>query len=631
MLFESQRSPTSVAVSPQPRPICIIVKEGDRTLGDFWTTSELLCSASPYFRVMLTGPFSEANNRHVTIDQHPVWIVEAFLNFLNFGRLASDEDHDHSDLLFDQLFQLYQFADFYQVRGLRNLIVMRVQKNLHYHISPHHRLSTLTQDDLPSVKEFKYLCKNMPESSPLRKVIADAVVNFNAQFSPVQVTARLTSGSARGRIVVPEIFKQDCDAARSRQVQVVMCSSCARELPCDVHKPLESHRYRFSSKALCLYHEHDTYQEQSDCQTRMASVIEGSWFGTLSIMSQDSNPTPAAPPLSEMARLNILDPAQPIDLEVDMNDGQVLRFSAMRSYLCAYSRYFRVLFEGHWADSGKHTIKIDDLEFVHPWVVPCVISWMYTQKLSLRGIPGSFLDCIADGVDLDDFTTWSYCMLWALYGFADRYEIQALRTIVIRQVQMKMFRGMSKKWSELPTLDDLRTLDEEIPNPESALRQAVSWMFRWLPPVDKDDNGAAALKHRESTRFWCSDISRTYAARRYPIDCKECTFATEWENYPLPENYKRSCAIHSEADFLRFNERSCPRAWCIGFHEHETELEALSCQKLMGTQTGVLPMPKMTDRAKSSYEYYSERPDLWANLKKRLEALKSKNTSNLEG
>ncbi|KXT15229.1 hypothetical protein AC579_1368 [Pseudocercospora musae] len=210
MSSQSRQSTIPRATSTQSRPICITVKEGEKTLGEFWTTSELLVSASPYFKVMLMGSFSEANNSHVIIDQHPVWAVEAFLNAVSFGRLTSDEDYDPSDLFFRQLFQLYHFADFYQVHGLRNLIVMSVQKKLHYHISPQDRLSTLTQDDFPSVKDLKYLCENLLESSPLRKVIADAIVNFNAQFSPVRVTARLIPGPAGGRIVVPEVFKQDC-------------------------------------------------------------------------------------------------------------------------------------------------------------------------------------------------------------------------------------------------------------------------------------------------------------------------------------------------------------------------------------------------------------------------------------
>ncbi|EME83256.1 uncharacterized protein MYCFIDRAFT_84922 [Pseudocercospora fijiensis CIRAD86] len=231
MLSPGHQGTMSMAIPPQSRPICVLAKENDIHVEEFWATNELLCSASPYFQAMLMGPYREANTSHVTIDQHPVWVVEAVLNFLKSGRLTSDQpDHDHSDVWwYRQLFELYHFADFYHVQDLRNRIVERVQKKLHYHVSPHDRLSTLTQHDFPNFQEFKFLCENVPESSPLRKVIADAVVNFNAQFSPIRVSAaRLTGGPpARGRIVVPEAFKQDCDVSRSRQAQVIMCSNCA--------------------------------------------------------------------------------------------------------------------------------------------------------------------------------------------------------------------------------------------------------------------------------------------------------------------------------------------------------------------------------------------------------------------
>lgn len=249
----------------EPKPRVIFLHTLESTTTHILTVdSSLLCSASPYFQALLMGSFSESGTSSITIPpEHPYWIVQCFINWITLDRLHTTP-LDASTFTYEMLFQLYHFADYYDVRSLRNFLVEQVQKKLY-----RHDRATRVVSDFPTPSECEYLCEDIAATTPLRRCIAQAICNFNVR-SPAPGQAALSFQDLRGKVVVPEEFVEDVNESRSRQCEVISCKECSVAPGCEEHSELEHPSVRNTKRGWCLFHEHENEEEMKRCQQRRA-------------------------------------------------------------------------------------------------------------------------------------------------------------------------------------------------------------------------------------------------------------------------------------------------------------------------------------------------------------------------
>ncbi|KAF7188473.1 hypothetical protein HII31_10135 [Pseudocercospora fuligena] len=260
-----------------------------------------------------------------------------------------------------------------------------------------------------------------------------------------------------------------------------------------------------------------------------------------------------------MSQVSSLDwiKAKPVSLKVIDDSGEVHSFATLSIFLTAHSKYFKTLIEGSWRDSKTDTVTIDDHP---PWVVACVVAWLYTQKLTLVGYPGEPYHSIEEA---------PYRLLFELYRFCEFYDISALRTIIIKKVQLQMNRSKVLKLTDMPDEADVAWLLENMPF-ESLLLRAVDLAFSAL----RDNNSDEVLAKVPSS------MNLSKSKDENVLNCKTCMrqlFAPSVilaRHYGVPDIH---CPQHTEAQLYEAAGVNNTQAWCLLHHEHPSEEEYFEC------------------------------------------------------
>lgn len=134
---------------------------------------DLLCNTSSFFKAAFLGDFKENSEKTMQLPEDDESIFELFVDWLYYQRyemLPEEEDNDNDnnddddDKRFLQAFQLFVFADKYEVSKLKSLVV----ETLFVDGRP-----TELRATGPSIDSIAYAYEHTTQESGLRKLLAD--------------------------------------------------------------------------------------------------------------------------------------------------------------------------------------------------------------------------------------------------------------------------------------------------------------------------------------------------------------------------------------------------------------------------------------------------------------------------
>ncbi|PPJ60561.1 hypothetical protein CBER1_08136 [Cercospora berteroae] len=260
----------------QPTMVNITVVDGDESQ-TFRIPRELICTRSNYFRATFKGQFSESKSLTTTLGDTPIWTFKTFVGWLYTSRLVlpqnpadllgeTSEANDPTTWPFKTLSELYVFADRFDTRMLRRLIIEQII----FEIS--------SGDGYPELSEITFLYENLPRTSPLIRFICyDVAENHeeNAVFTDYQKQslAELVGVEIASDLISD--FEAACGASRRRCRKCRLCGGVIRGMiSCDVHlvPPYES-KDDYLQK-WCFWHEHERESEKTICAHRVQDFEE---------------------------------------------------------------------------------------------------------------------------------------------------------------------------------------------------------------------------------------------------------------------------------------------------------------------------------------------------------------------
>lgn len=161
----------------QPTMVSIMIVDGDES-ETFYVPRELICTRSDYFRATFKGHFSEGKSLTTTLEDTPIWTFKTFVGWLYTSRLVlpqkpadllgeTSEAKDPTTWPFKTLFELYVFADRFDTRMLRRLVIERIIFKI------------ASGEGYPELSEIAFLYESLPRASPLIRFICyDAAENL---------------------------------------------------------------------------------------------------------------------------------------------------------------------------------------------------------------------------------------------------------------------------------------------------------------------------------------------------------------------------------------------------------------------------------------------------------------------
>ncbi|KAK5697266.1 hypothetical protein LTR97_007402 [Elasticomyces elasticus] len=269
-----------------PTMVSIIVEEDDE-IKKYQVPCGLLRASPEYFDKAFGEHFAEAKNGEIKLPDTKAWVVECFFGWLYSqkvfwehqdsrtlrqpkleddvaldtdgvqGNLSNDELLDPVTWNDDDLLDLYIFADKYSTRRLRNSVIGFIQTKL-FQTKPveykHWALDTCG-----------FAFAHLPEASPLYKLLMDMIVHdvepesitkcCNYEFLPTSALCQLLARTAQ------LARRANCRRCRNGH-------GCRRD---GSHEGMENLQPPYVG-SFCLYHEHDSEEEQKICEIRWKKI-----------------------------------------------------------------------------------------------------------------------------------------------------------------------------------------------------------------------------------------------------------------------------------------------------------------------------------------------------------------------
>lgn len=258
----------------------------------------LVCKLSEHFsRTFKDGAFVEGENRAAMLEDVEPWVLQVFGEWLLTQKLAYPEEKEQStsfaDMLgetsaeqhqqenlpadpitwsWEALFAVYQFADQYSTRRLRQSVFEAIQtKTLQILPRIYH---------LPRPDAIAFVANNLPESSPLRRFLIQVFVHANtSRFHTYG--ADLAELSSEELQLLPHDFLADSWKALQRHSAAKNCGYCSvgrtgrrrRDVCTGVHGHVREEVYTPRYLEWCTLHEHESDLERDECE-KMGYRIE---------------------------------------------------------------------------------------------------------------------------------------------------------------------------------------------------------------------------------------------------------------------------------------------------------------------------------------------------------------------
>jgi len=109
------------------KTVSLVVGDNKRV---FTMHKALICSVSSYFTAALKGNFKEATEQRIAFPEDNVWIFERFQLWLYSERVL-DKDETIASLTYDQLVNLYAFADCRCIPNFQNDLIDLIIKKIY--------------------------------------------------------------------------------------------------------------------------------------------------------------------------------------------------------------------------------------------------------------------------------------------------------------------------------------------------------------------------------------------------------------------------------------------------------------------------------------------------------------------
>ncbi|GIZ44439.1 hypothetical protein CKM354_000763700 [Cercospora kikuchii] len=267
----------------RPTMVSITIKDGTRS-ETFHVPRELICSRSDYFRATFMGRFSESWSLATTLDETSTWTFKTFVNWLYTSRLAlpqaptdllgeAGDAKDPTTWPMQTLFDLYAFADRFDTRLLRRLVIEQVI------------FSIASGAGYPSMQEIAWLYETLPRSSPLIRFIcyntatvlnSEELVDFRKQILAELGDVEVASEFNSDLLAMDEASKDRClECKRLRQLS----DDERLRRKCDVHRlPPYTVEWRHPEHKWCFWHEHEKdeneWEEKLVCAYRAQNYEE---------------------------------------------------------------------------------------------------------------------------------------------------------------------------------------------------------------------------------------------------------------------------------------------------------------------------------------------------------------------
>lgn len=124
----------------------------------------ILCNAGPYFKAALEGNFSEARDQILELPEDEPAVFERFQLWLYTNRVLEEEENV-GDVSYDELVELYIFADLRGTTSLQNALVEHI-------IDKESLDEVFPSDCIPRI----YQC--LSPNHPLRRLLVDMAAAF---------------------------------------------------------------------------------------------------------------------------------------------------------------------------------------------------------------------------------------------------------------------------------------------------------------------------------------------------------------------------------------------------------------------------------------------------------------------
>ncbi|KAK5725004.1 hypothetical protein LTR17_013390 [Elasticomyces elasticus] len=271
----------------KPTLVSIFVHEDSEEdqQGEYQVPRGLICASSEYFDKAFGEGFEEGKTGEITLPDTKIWVFECFIGWLytqkvfwehqdsrsleqpmldRFTTAKPAADYlDVADLLdpvtwkFEDLFDLYIFADKYDTRRLRTAVMTLIQTKL-FQSKPMSYAGLI-------FSECTVAFDNVPDSSPLYKLLVDLMIydmdpldlteHDNYQHLPLSVCSEILSRTAQ-------------------LVRCLRCDECQQSALCndsDTHPDVKSATPTYDTD-FCKYHEHDSDEERRLCVRKWGQI-----------------------------------------------------------------------------------------------------------------------------------------------------------------------------------------------------------------------------------------------------------------------------------------------------------------------------------------------------------------------
>ncbi|KAK5127586.1 hypothetical protein LTR85_006926 [Meristemomyces frigidus] len=255
----------------------------------------LVCTLSEHFaRAFATGSFIEGEESAAVLEDVEPWVLRVFGGWLFTQQLAYQQggpegmvdealaqivdkagpEHeieaaDPVTWPWEALFAVYQFADQYHTRRLRQAVLEIVQiKTLQLQPKVYH---------LPNPATIAFAANNLPDTSPLRRFLLDVFVHAEAENFHKHGASDIAECSARELAILPSDFLAEGYKLMQRVRAAEECISCTPPRRVSgsclgVHGHTEEDTYTPREREWCAWHEHDGAEEIQECLAREQAV-----------------------------------------------------------------------------------------------------------------------------------------------------------------------------------------------------------------------------------------------------------------------------------------------------------------------------------------------------------------------
>ncbi|KAK3618853.1 hypothetical protein LTR56_024367 [Elasticomyces elasticus] len=253
----------------QPTMVTICA-EYDEEYQEYQVPRGLIRASSKYFDKAFGGDFEEGRLGKITLPDTKPWVFECFIGWLTLDQPFLDQQSHtegaaeltNADLIdpvawldYD-LFDLYIFADKYDTQLLRKAVMEVIQIKV---------FQTLPFSYLfPSKSDLAHAFRHLPDTSPLYRLLTEIMV-YDTDPDVVAESDRPEVLPSRA---LCEVLVRTTQLARCAE-----CSQCKHGHPCldKSHADIKSTRAPYC-KSLCVYHEHDSEEEQKMCEVKWERI-----------------------------------------------------------------------------------------------------------------------------------------------------------------------------------------------------------------------------------------------------------------------------------------------------------------------------------------------------------------------